>query len=551
MSQASLRHSGACAAAVSHLEGFAAEILPRILTQIDRDRLSPTWGCGDRNWWHYKIRDFPSIVLQQAGEAVWHAAELRDDLNEDTSAEMRALSAASCRFWNTRAIRRGAFEEYYPNERGYPPLAFSTLSVARLASAGAVPLVDVEAGLRVAARQLLRRFESQAANQQVAGLAALAWLQQLTSDAVPRQSFDRLSARTLDLQDAEGWYLEYDGPDVGYLSVTIDCLWDAYDATHEQRYLESLDLAIDFAATMVDLCAGSPGMLNSRNTDYVLPYGLLRAALERPAPVATRATRTVATLYGGLGGPDHPLRAVDDRYLAHYIGNSVMRAARLTSADHLSAHSSDRDSKGGIERGTLHLTSAGYVHLRDGSGTAITIAGKKGGVFTGLIRGSASVADFGWSVISGDRLLVSHWWSSDWILDVNGEVVTVCGYLFPHRDVSSTPGRHLVLRLLAISLGPRIIAPLKDRMIFRESSRSVRFTRVVSLRADGVEVVDQIDGMPDGASVVRSPRASKRHVASADSSHPQDFEPRAAVEVHEQITHAKGVFEASTRYCAR
>ena len=38
--------------------------LPLVLTQIDRDRHSKTYGCCDRNFWHLKIRDFPSAILQ-------------------------------------------------------------------------------------------------------------------------------------------------------------------------------------------------------------------------------------------------------------------------------------------------------------------------------------------------------------------------------------------------------------------------------------------------------------------------------------------------------
>ena len=37
----------------------------RVITQMDRDPDSLTFGCFDRNYWHYKIRDFPSSILQQ------------------------------------------------------------------------------------------------------------------------------------------------------------------------------------------------------------------------------------------------------------------------------------------------------------------------------------------------------------------------------------------------------------------------------------------------------------------------------------------------------
>jgi hypothetical protein len=62
----------------SSLEGnrhrFAQEALrwiPKILTLQDRNRHSPTYGCFDRNYWQYKIIDFPSGMSQ---EFVWPLA---------------------------------------------------------------------------------------------------------------------------------------------------------------------------------------------------------------------------------------------------------------------------------------------------------------------------------------------------------------------------------------------------------------------------------------------------------------------------------------------
>ena len=39
--------------------------IPRMLAQLCRDPESPLYGSFDRNHWHYKIRDFSSMVLHQ------------------------------------------------------------------------------------------------------------------------------------------------------------------------------------------------------------------------------------------------------------------------------------------------------------------------------------------------------------------------------------------------------------------------------------------------------------------------------------------------------
>ena len=48
----------------------ALALIPKILTLQDRNAHSPTYGCFDRNYWHYKIIDFPSGM---AAEFVWPA----------------------------------------------------------------------------------------------------------------------------------------------------------------------------------------------------------------------------------------------------------------------------------------------------------------------------------------------------------------------------------------------------------------------------------------------------------------------------------------------
>ena len=53
---------------------FAREALaqiPKILTLQDRNAHSLTYGCFDRNFWHYKIIDFPAGM---AAEFVWPLA---------------------------------------------------------------------------------------------------------------------------------------------------------------------------------------------------------------------------------------------------------------------------------------------------------------------------------------------------------------------------------------------------------------------------------------------------------------------------------------------
>ena len=136
---------------VQNVSLLAAQTLPRILSQIGRDENVPDYGCCDRNHHHYKIRDFSSIIIQQAGYAAWCASLLPE--NAHIADGLRRTARATCLYWNKRAQKFRAFEEYYPWEEGYPPVAFSTLAVAKLALAGIVDPQTIYPGLRKAAHQ--------------------------------------------------------------------------------------------------------------------------------------------------------------------------------------------------------------------------------------------------------------------------------------------------------------------------------------------------------------------------------------------------------------
>lgn len=515
------------------LLAVARRWLPRILTQVCRDPTSPLYGCADRNWWHYKIRDFPSIILQQAGYALHQAAGLPEWRNDREA--LNALAAASARFWNERAQKHFAFEEYYPWEQGYPPLAFSTLAVAKLVYDGVLPIDDVGPGLRVAARQLRTRFEDKAANQQVAGLAALAWIDKVLPDEADCGIFADQKARTLELQHEEGWYWEYDGPDLGYLAVTVDCLWDLFDATGDQDYRTSIRRTLEFMAQFPSAAPGGVGLHNSRNTDYLVPYGICRSALEGDESERRDAAAVARWAFATADRDDHFLAAVDDRYICHYLGHSVLRALALVGrsqpADADFAATSPR-----LLSGSGHYLDSGLI-----------VSCRKGGMVT-LTGEQGEASDFGWLVERGKGQFVTHWWSPDWTFREGDGAITIAGAFFPHKEKRSTPFKHIVLRGLSFILGRRLIALLKRVLIFKRGGKAApTFARTIRRTADGLEIADRIGGLAASDRLLRAPRASKRHVASADSFHAQDLAPIRGYAWEETRVEADGAVTIVTR----
>ncbi len=511
------------------LYAYAQRLLPRMLTQVCRDPGSVCYGCFDRNWWHYKIRDFPSIILQQGGYALWCAADIGL-----LPGEARQIAAGSCRFWNARAIRKGAFEEYYPWEQGYPPLAFSALAIAKLVHAGAVSADAVMPGLKVAARQLVRRFEAQAANQQVAGLAAAAWVAKVAPDLVPGDDLQRLKRDTLALQTDEGWFVEYGGPDLGYLAVTMDCLWDLYDATGDEDYITSASRAMRFIQPFTQLPSRGAGMHNARNTDYIVPYGIARF-LAHGGQDAQIASSILQRAWGTLASPDHFAHAIDDRYWCHYIGHSLIRSIPLLKQ---MAQATVQVKHGYFSRSGHLLAGAGQTEL--------AISTKKGGIFQAWHEGR-TLADFGWRVMHDGREYVTHWWGDGWSARQSPNEVEITGHAPKHKETLASPWTHMALRIISLVLGRRIIARLKNRMIFKREG-GLRYSRRIAWSEGRIEVTDTFYGLNENETPSRAPRSSVRHVASADSHHHEDLRLVCGWKKQEKINRDKEALSIVTVY---
>lgn len=489
------------------------QVYPRVLTQVNRDQHSSSFGSFDRNWWHYKIRDFSSIILQQGGYLFHELSKLKEFENQTEF--FHKISLASVDFWTKRGLKKGAFEEYYPWENGYPPLAFSTLAAAKLIYENKYTSNETSSALKIAASKLKTRFENRAANQQIAGLAALSVIKKINPALISNEEFEQIVLKTLLLQDAEGWFMEYDGPDLGYLSVSLDCLWDLYDYTKDIRFLDSAEKAFLFISDLIIEFDGNIGMHNSRNTDYIVPYGIARFLSVENEVLQSKALKTIDILYRDLSSADHFFNAIDDRYWSHYIGHSVARAQNVLSKSVSLKQTIELQKKN-----KLYFKNAGY-RLISNDQTSIFISCKKGGIIT-LKNESGFYSDFGFILFNKNQQFVNHWWNDQLTTENKNDEILIQGQLVGHQDNNSNPYKHSILRLLSFIFGHHIINLLKKQLIFKDKKSNYTFERKISFEQNKMVIFDKIFKLSGTEKIIAAPRFSKRHVASADSYHIED-----------------------------
>jgi hypothetical protein len=489
----------------------------RVLTQMDRDPHSPSYGCFDRAWWHYKTADFASGVLQQGAELV---EALRAGVIEIEGVPERdaweAWTVAAVNALSRQAGRSGALDEYYPHEDSYPAAAFGLWTAVRLLRRwqdGCPRLLEkVEwKGLRRALERLGRRCEVEAANQYAAGVAALALAAGIEPLREAARFVEAHAGRLLALQHPEGWFPEYGGPDTGYLTVTLDALTDYLDATGDRRAAAAIERAVRFLAQLVGPDGTLPWTLNSRNTNYVLPYGLVRAARRNGT-----AAWLVATLFQGIDRPSHWIWSADDRYHCHYLYASVLRSLphlrEMTSAQPLEAPK------------RLWLDGCGYFILRSPTGRqALYVATRKGGSLRLHTQGAAARFDHGRRVRARSGWWVTDWWSAGWQARLDAGTVAVEGRMQACRFPRNTPWRQIALRAGALLAGRRIAPLLKRLLIRRGRARGPWFRREIRLSEEGFEVRDWSDAA--ASELAAAPRQNLRHVASAGWFDPEELAP--------------------------
>lgn len=503
---------------------------PRVLTQVCRDPGSKAYGSFDRNWWHYKIRDFSSVILQQGGYFLNHYRLLDEYTIYDQ--EISKIVRGSIQFWIKRSNKKGAFEEYYPWESGYPPLAFSTLSIVKLMREYDFSGREYLSAVKNSANQLANRFEHQAGNQQVAGLSALSLIQNMWPDLVNDRSLEEITIKTLSLQAEEGWFMEYGGSDLGYLSVTIDCLWDLYDLTKNKIYLDSIENAFQFMAKFVLFAGGSIGMHNSRNTDYIVPYGIARILTGDNPELKEKAKSVFEILYSDVDSGSHFLRAVDDRYWIHYIGHSVIRAELLLRKNNIQLKNNRNKTLNQLDSNVKSFSSSHYAIQN--KKYKILISANKGGLFT-VWHNNHSFADYGWIIKENKLIYITNWLNDDWQKIFENSEFVINGFFVPKKEVLSNPIMHIGLRIISYFLGNRIIRLLKERLIFGKKSQKFSFKRTIQISDDQAVIRDEISGLTGKEEIFPAPRSSKRHVSSSDSFHYEDFSLNSGIEIKEEL----------------
>jgi len=374
--------------------------VPRILGAMDRNPYRPTYGCLDRNFWHYRTACFPSQMYQEAvlplamaytvplPENRWHGR-----------ARVRELAVAALRYAARSSHPDGSCDDYYPFERALGAAVFSLCAAARAYQVLGLDDGELLDWLRRRAGWLLAHDESgRLANHQALAMLGLWHVGEITRDDAYRQAAQERLRRLLAWQHEEGWFEEYGGADPGYQTLTIDCLAKYRRASGDCQVDEPLGRALRLARLFLHPDGSLGGPYGSRGTQHFFTHGMELLAAEN-ADAADLADGFLESLRRGSQA-----HFSDDRMFAHRTANLL--EAYLDWSPTRPAGSASPD---GSATPTTCWLPGGQLLIRRAGPAHTVVSAARGGTFKHFSTSGQCTSDAGLVLQTADgRLAVSQ-----------------------------------------------------------------------------------------------------------------------------------------------
>ncbi len=451
---------------------FAREALaqiPKILTLLDRNPHSPTYGCFDRNFWHYKIIDFPSGMSQ---EFVFPLALIYDtDIPNNPYFHQPVIKdwvEAGILYAARSAHKDGSCDDYFPFERASGAAAFSLL--ACIESYILLNLEDSLKNKNIDNKTVLDFFEKRAdwlahhhesgqlTNHQALIVLCLERLSQLLNTSRWDKAKVQRLERVLSWQNEEGWFIEYEGCDPGYHTLTISCLARIYQFNPDIRIKEALIKAVELAAEFVHPDGSYGGEYTSRNTYNFFPHGFELVGHWMP-----EALQINNCFLQGLENRLSPCYA-DDHIIGHHTWNYL-----LAWQDFVDERLSINTPLNKLNHRIWLKNAKILIDRREN--TQLYLALNKGGVFKLFRNNKIVTADTQISLQVQDKGKIKNAVGhlvAPYKLNISDDEITVSGQLGWAKQKQMTPLNLLILRIVMLTVGrffPNLIRKILQRIL--------------------------------------------------------------------------------------
>lgn len=247
--------------------------IKRVIGFIDNDITSPTFGCADRNYWHYKIIDYYNARHQETC-LVLAFFYLDKDGFLYKNEKMLNLIRGVIEFWLKNLNKNGSVNEVYPYEQSFCATSFTAYIITE--TIFLLNLKEIKEIYRDKLSKvglwLTNTGNWHISNQIAASAMALYNLGiMLSDDNFVKESFKRVDFLIENLKK-NGFFEEYGGFDLGYNTLTMSILARFYQKTSYAGIIKILEQLNGVINSRLDKYAMYDKIDMSRNTEFIYPF---------------------------------------------------------------------------------------------------------------------------------------------------------------------------------------------------------------------------------------------------------------------------------------
>jgi len=246
---------------------------PRIFSLLDRNPYSLSYGCFDREFHHYKSKNFMNGLMQSY---IMSLSLLYNTLFENNSYynnyNLKNLIISCIKFTIASSHKDGSYDEHFLNEHSDFATSMVLFSLTESIIILKLDYQKYSNGLEKIANFLMSNEEKYVRSNHLAcKILALYNLYYLSGHQAYISAVNELKKKLLSNRSEEGWFYEYKGCDLGYLTFTLYFLAKFTLRTKDKLFDKIIQDSIKFCTHFMHPDGSFGGFYGSRNTSHFLP----------------------------------------------------------------------------------------------------------------------------------------------------------------------------------------------------------------------------------------------------------------------------------------
>ncbi len=257
--------------------------IPRLLSQLQKNPFFKTYGSFDWNFWQTRFTDFPSGHLQESvlTLALLYSKNFEGNIYFKSKKILR-WAIASMVYWSKIQKKDGSYDEFYYNERQLGATAVSLCCITDAYLLLENHLTEkaksfIKFKIQKSANWLKKNDEDTTlTNHQAQCLWALFNSRKILNSSTYDKAIKYRLKRIKKAFSKEGWFEEYGGADLGYLTVTMSFLTKYALTVKDEELLKMIDKCVDFVTYFIFPDYSYGGTMGSRNTAHFWPSAFVK-----------------------------------------------------------------------------------------------------------------------------------------------------------------------------------------------------------------------------------------------------------------------------------